>query len=386
MKTLLITLATLFCFSCSNNYPNVPYQQPENIGDGLTTGALEEVGIDSQLILNASGKILEGKYGEIHSMLIFKDDKLVVEEYFPGHVYQWDAPYYHGEGIQWSRDRMHIIMSCTKSFTSACIGIAIDHGFIDNVQQSIFDYLPEYGEYATAGKESITIEHLLTMTAGLEWNEWSAAHGTTANDIDRIYFECSDDPLKCILERPMAHTPGEYFNYSGGNMILLGEILRNATGMNMIDFSDKYLFQPMEVDSVSWYQYANGVVSTDGTTYMTPRAMLKFGVLYLNNGVWNGTPLLSSHWVEKSATAYGNNTRIKIPIEDSGRNDYGYTWWITEVGSGANKTKMYRANGWGGQCIMVFPEKNMVVVFTSGNYAGKSSLFSIVEQYILPSL
>ena len=114
--------------------------------------------------------------------------------------------------------------------------------------------------------------------------------------------------------------------------------------------------------------------------------MIKFGVTYLKEGVWNGKRIIPSEWVEKSSVIYNNNKNIKIPIEDSGKNGYGYTWWISEVGKRSNKTKMYRANGWGGQVIMVLPEKNMVVVFTSGNYASRSSLFKILEKYILPAL
>ncbi|HCC69717.1 MAG TPA: hypothetical protein DEQ09_00975 [Bacteroidales bacterium] len=113
---------------------------------------------------------------------------LVLEEYFKGHRYQWDAPGYHSDMVQWDKDMMHKIMSCTKSFTSACIAIAIEEGFIDNVNRSIFDYLPGHHQYKSGGKEDITLEHLLTMTSGLEWNEWNAAHDTSANDIDRIYF------------------------------------------------------------------------------------------------------------------------------------------------------------------------------------------------------
>jgi CubicO group peptidase (beta-lactamase class C family) len=113
--------------------------------------------------------------------------------------------------------------------------------------------------------------------------------------------------------------------------------------------------------------------------------MLKFGITYLNDGVWNGKTIVSSDWVKKSSGIYGNNKNINAPIEDSGKNGYGYTWWITEPGNGRYKTKMFRANGWGGQVIMVFPELDMVVVFTGGNYTTRSKLFKIVERYILPA-
>lgn len=363
-----------------------PYHPPEDIGDGLEVGLLEDAGLDSQMLLTAAGRIQQEKYGEVHSLLIYKNDRLVFEEYFPGHRYQWDGPYYYGEYVQWDKSMYHQIMSCSKSVTSACIGIAVEKGFIGNVHQSIFDYLPDYQEFNTGAKSRITIEHLLTMTSGLEWDEWHGAHGTTANDIDRLYFECVDDPLRCVLEKPMVSEPGESFTYNGGGTITLGEILRNATGMDIVEFSKMHVFTPLGIDSIQWDGYPNGIVETGGGLHLRPRDMLKFGITYLDKGKWKGEQLIPADWVEKSSVIFGNNKKINIPIEDSGKNGYGYSWWISEVGKSGHKTKMYRANGWGGQVILVFPEKDMVVVFTSGNYAGKSHLFEILERYILPAV
>lgn len=113
---------------------------------------------------------------------------------------------------------------------------------------------------------------------------------------------------------------------------------------------------------------------------------MKFGVMYLNGGSWNGNGIISNSWVEKSSNQYRNNEKIRIPIEDSGKNGYGYSWWLSEVGKGGNKTKMFRANGWGGQVILVLPEKDMVVVFTGGNYSTRSGIFEILERFILPAI
>jgi CubicO group peptidase (beta-lactamase class C family) len=388
MKTIfLISIISLLNISCNRNFSgHNPCIPPEDIGDGLQTGSLEEANIDTQMISKAVGRIHNGKYGEVHSMLIFKDDMLVFEEYFQGHRYQWDAPRYHGELVQWDRTMYHQIMSCAKSVTSACIGIAIEKGYINSVNQSIFEYLPDYQEFNAGGKNKITIEHLLTMTSGLQWNEWNAPHGTAANDIDRLYFECADDPIYCVLERPLVSDPGESFTYNGGGLIILGEILKNATNIDIDEFSMKYLFDPLGIDSTTWSNFPNGVIETAGSLKIRPRDMVKFGVTYLEEGLWNGKRIISSEWVDKSSVIYNNNKNIKLPIEDSGKNGYGYTWWISEVGKRSSKTKMYRANGWGGQVIMVLPEKSMVVVFTSGNYASRSYLFKILERYILPAL
>jgi CubicO group peptidase (beta-lactamase class C family) len=388
MKTFFyLVIIPLLQVSCNNDFTNqYLYSPPENLNDGFSTSTLEEVGIDTHMILKAVGRIQNGKYGEVHSMLIYKDNNLVFEQYFQGHRYQWDAPDYYGQEIQWDNSKYHQIMSCTKSVTSACIGIAIEKGFIQSVHQSIFDYLPDHQQLSMGGKSNITIEHLLTMTSGLKWNEWNAPHGTTSNDADRLYFECYNDPVHCVLERPLVSTPGEAFTYNGGGILILGEILKNATGMDLIEFSKLYLFGSMGIDSLRWDTYPNGEIEAASGLHLRSRDMLKLGVTYLKGGIWNGERILPEDWVMKSSKVFGNNTGINIPIEDSGRNGYGYTWWISEVGSVGGKTSMYRANGWGGQVIMILPEKGMVVVFTGGNYTSKSSLFELLERFILPAL
>ena len=384
---LVFILVSSILLSCGayNSSDQYTCAQPEETGDGLETASMKDVNIDAKMIEKAVERIAAGKYREVHSMLIYKNGKLVVEEYFSGHKYKWDGPDYHGEEVKWDRDMDHQIMSCTKSFTSACIGIAINKGFIGNENQSIFDYLPDYQYLKTNNREYIKIENLLTMTSGLAWDEWSAPHGITSNDIDRLYFDC-DDPVVCVLERPWWAIPGDKFTYNGGGMVILGQILKNATGMNIDEFSKKYLFAQLGIKKSTWSKYPNGMIDAAGSLRLTPREMLKLGILYLNDGVWNNERILPEGWVKRSSEPYRNNVGIKIPIEDSGKNGYGYSWWTCELQSGGKKINMYRANGWGGQVIMVFPEQEMVVVFTSGNYATRSTLFKIISKYVLPAV
>ena len=381
-----ILAGLLFLTGCSPCPGSYGYTQPPALPDGLVTAPLYENGLDTTRITEMVRQVQCGKFNEIHSLLIYRHDRLVLEEYFPGYKYQWDAPEYKGVQVQWTRDMLHPIMSSTKSIVSACVGIAIDKGFIKSIDDPIFDYLPDHQRYRSEGREHITVEHLLSMTSGLAWNEWGAAHGTSANDIDRLYFECSDDPVKCVLERTPEHLPGEYFTYNGGGVVILGEIIKNASGMDFETFSNRFLFKPLGIDKLEWYRYDNGVYATDGSLYMTPRDMLKIGILYLDKGQWRGTQIVPQPWVEKSVQVYNNNKGIKIPIEDSGKNSYGYLWWISELRHKGKKIRMYRANGWGGQVIMVFPDLDMVVTATSGNYAGSSKLFKLVKDFILPSV
>jgi CubicO group peptidase (beta-lactamase class C family) len=387
MKTLIFSIAlfSLILVSCQiDSSGQYSYEPPEKIDDGLQVGTLEEVNIKVGPIEDAVNLIQNGRIKEVHSILIYKDDKLVFEEYFQGHKWLWDAPAHHGELVNWDRSMIHNIMSATKSVTSACIGIAIGKGLIESVDQSIFDYLPDHQHLRSNDKEQITIEHLLTMRSGLAWREWSAPYSSTENPTIGVWFQ-DKDPISFILEMPFGNEPGTKFNYSSGNIIVLGEIIRNASGMSIDDFSEQYMFKPMEVDTSHWaVKYDNGVDANN--LLITSRAMIKFGVMYLNNGAWNGNQIIPADWVGKSANTFPGNTGINIPGEDSGRNGYSYTWWTNTLYKSGKRINMYSASGFGGQHIMVLPELNMVVVFTGGNFVTKRPPFKILKKYIIPAV
>ena len=150
--------------------------------------------------------------------------------------------------------------------------------------------------------------------------------------------------------------------------------------------SMKYLFKPLSIDTVQWGQFENSMYDSAGMLFLTPRDMLKLGITYLNKGEWNGKRIISDDWVKNSAKPFNNNIGINIPGEDSGKNGYGYTWWTSQFSHNGSEINMFRAGGWGGQEIMVFPELDMVVVFTGGNYDSSTSLFKLLEKFILPAI
>lgn len=367
------------------------YHRPENIADGLDVGSLSKAHLDEDLLGKAIDEIKNGTYGEIHSMLIFKEGKLVLEEYFAGHEYEWDGPNFHGAWVNWTVGRRHNIHSVGKSITSACIGIAIDQGFIESADQSIFEYLPNYQHLMTAGKNDITIEHLLTMSAGLEWDEWGASYSNGTNDVIALWLDC-DDPISCILGAPLVDKPGMNFTYSGGNMIILGEIIKNAAGMDIETFSWQYLFEPMGIETPHWKWINNtGVVYAGGDQRMTSREMLKFGVMYLNQGVWDSKQIVSKDWVAYSALPYSgpgnswfNHFLKPIPPGSNawGHRGYSYGWWTHEF---SGEIPAYFALGFGGQKIIIFPNQKTVVVFTAGNYTSADASEKILTKYLIPA-
>jgi CubicO group peptidase (beta-lactamase class C family) len=390
MKTIMFRIAvfSLLLSSCEmyNTTAQYSYQYPDSLSDGFYVGSLAEVNMSTRPIEEAVNKIYRGQYKEVHSMLIYKDGKLVLEEYFKGHDFQWDAPDHHSDLVSWDRDMPHYTHSVSKSITSMCVGIAIDKGFIENAQQSIFDYLPDYQYLKTEGKHRITIEHLLTGTSGLQWAEWNAPLSSVANDQIAIWFS-EKSPVDFVLSRPLVSETGTHFVYSGGNFDVLGVILENASGLSFQDFSEKYLFEPLGMDSAYWHQvYPTGEVHAAGGLRATPREMVKLGVSMLELGSWNGQHIISEDWVEYCAKPYPGNRGINIPGEPSGKLGYSYSWWTKDYTVGGKRIHMYAAGGWGGQHIMVLPEVNMVVVFTGGNYLSKRPPFKILEKYILPAI
>lgn len=384
--SIIFVFSLLFAGCNCNPTVKYSYHQPKFRNDSFKVGSLNEVNIDSVLLKKAVDKINCGEYDEVHSMIIYKDNKLVFEEYFQGHRYKWDAANHHGEWISWNTSTPHGIKSVTKGITSTCIGIAIDKGFIKSVHQSIFDYLPNHQHLIGDGKEKITIEHLLTMTSGLEWHEWGAPLSSASNDIVGIWFQ-DKDPITFILEKPLINDPGTTFNYSGGNSAILGEIIKNAANMEIDKFSEEYLFKSLEIDSSNWaLRYKNGVIEAGGGLEMTPRDMLKIGVLYLNNGIFNNRQIISEQWIEKCSTPYSNNMNIDIPGHESGNHGYSYSWWLKSFSKSGEEINLNKAVGWGGQEIIILPELNTVVVFTGGNYIPIVKVSEILEQYILPAI
>lgn len=391
---LITSIAFVLTSACTpGNSVAETYQQPTQTDDGLLVGTLEDVNLDTTVIESAVAEIQNGKYGEVHSFLIYKDGRLVFEKYFPGHDYLWEGPNFHGDWVRWDIDARHNIHSAGKSVTSACIGIAIDRSYIESVDQSIFNYLPGYQHLKAGGKGQITIEHLLTMTSGLEWDEWGSSYADAENDVIALWVDC-DDPVRCILEKPLVSQPGTDFNYSGGNMILLGEILRNASGMDIEAFAGEYLFKPLGIATPEWrWIEGSDVVYAGGDQKLTPREMLKFGVLFLHVGVWNGKQIIPKEWVEHSETPYPgpenswiNHFLRPIPPGDStfGPRGYAYTWWTHEFSHEGKEISAFWAFGWGGQKIVIFPEQNTVVVFTGGNYTSADMTGKILTEYVIP--
>jgi CubicO group peptidase (beta-lactamase class C family) len=305
---------------------------------------------------------------------------LVFEEYFPGHDFGYSNDNFHGDLIQFDRDIRHNTHSATKSVVSSLVGIAIDQGLIPDEHQTMFSYFDEYASVNVGGKDAITIEHLLTMSSGLEWHEWDAAPQTEQNSIDA--YNQSADPTYYVLSQPLIHEPGTVFNYNGGTVNVLCRIVEHAADESVDQFADDFLFGPLGVWNYAFPHSWTGDVVCHGDIYVTPRDMAKFGYLYLSGGIWQEQRILSEEWIEKSVTP-------KISVRNwqlYWAEDYGYLWWLREYAVGSTTHPTFKALGWGGQEIWVLPESNMVVVFTGANYTTNPPCDEIMTEFVIPAI
>ncbi|MHA2460160.1 MAG: serine hydrolase domain-containing protein, partial [Candidatus Thorarchaeota archaeon] len=238
--------------------------------------------------------------------------------------------------------------SVTKSFTSALIGIALAQGYFDNLSQPVLPFFPDKViEIPDERRERVTIENLLTMRSGIFWDETSAPFTSPDNG---IYHLMSQDGVEYVLNLPMVAEPDELWHYNTGASHLLSGIIQATTEMTAKEFGDETLFGPLGFSEQTWATDASGVVRGGFDLKITLRDMTKFGLLYLNNGTWDGEQIVPADWVTAST-----NT-----ITDLGYNSgYGYQWWTLPDDG------IFYAAGLYGQYIYVIPEYDMVVTFTS---------------------
>lgn len=280
------------------------------------------------------------------SSVIVKNDSIIDEYYKNGY----------------DEATLFVMNSASKSVTSALIGIAIDKGYIDDVNVPISNYFSPIENLSNDYWKQITIYHLLTHTSGISstdsnlWYEWR----NSSNWMDYIF------------NLPIVTEPGKEFSYSTGNTHLLSAILEQATGMSMYEFGKKYLFEPMGMDSVKIDTDSQGVSDGGNGIWMNVYDTAKFGRLFLNKGNWEGQQLISEKWVEDSTSVQYDRS--------SGTADYGYQWWVRSFGDADYDA--FFAQGHAGQYIFVVPEIDLIIVFTS-DYEGSTSIYwQLAEQIV----
>ena len=317
------------------------YTVPAKAEEDWEVSSLEDEGIDPGKINELLNHILDGNIRDIHSVLIVKNGRLVLEEYFYGYA----------------RQKTHSAMSVSKSITSILIGIAKDQKKIPGTDKKIYDFFPSHKDISRADlKNTICLKHVLSMTAGLDWNDWDYPDTDPRNS--SLAMIRSDDWIKFVLERKAVDTPGKNFVYSNGLTMVLGEVLRNATGVYADKFAEQYLFDPLGISDFSWEKLPDGTIITAWGLKLRPRDMAKIGYMMLKDGKWKDKQIVSSAWVRES-------TKAQVEGDMLFGTGYGYQWWSGRTFINNKNIETFYAAGKGGQYIFVCPELDLITVFTS---------------------
>jgi len=292
---------------------------------------------------------------QLRSLLVSRHGELVSE--------------YYARGI--GPTRLENVKSASKSVIAALVGIAVDRGYIKSVREPIATYFPELKQDRDARKQSIKVEDLLTMRAGLE--------STSGPNYGR--WVQSQNWVRFALARSMVAEPGTEMQYSTGNSHLLSAILTKATGASTWQFANDALARPLGFTLARWPQDPQGTYFGGNEMLFTPKQMVAIGELYLHRGSVKGKQIVPAAWVDTSCVPR------TASVFDADRR-YGYGWWIQQFEGGS----ACFAWGYGGQYIFVFRDLDLVVTATSSTAVSEERrghrrrLFEVIEQQILAPL
>jgi CubicO group peptidase (beta-lactamase class C family) len=348
-----------------------PDRPPAALGDGWEVASPGSVGLDADALDALARRLSSGEFGQVDGFIVARDGKLVFERYFGGYTAY----------------TLHTLQSVTKSIASILVGLALQEGFIDHLDQPIADLLPEYGNIfaAAPAKRAITLRHVLTMTAGLDWPEQGVPY-----DGANIVWALSDavDWPGFVLERPLIAEPGQVFNYSTGLSTLLSAIIQNRSGIRADLFAERYLFDPLGIPNYGWWRNTRHPARwahTGGGLHLSPRDLAKIGALYTNRGRWQDRKILDPEWIAESMEA-----RLATGRFDD--ESYGYQWWLRPLrdgGASIPPNAVVQAAGIGGQHLLIVPGLRLVVVFTGTNFDDIEMArrpLSLLYDHILPAI
>ena len=328
MLRLLRRLLLAVLIGASALVVEVPAQTPSTFG--WPTGSPESQGFDSRLLADLVARVRERRL-PLHRLLVIRRGHAILDAaFYP------DAP-----------DRPHDVASVTKSITSLLVGIAIDKGYIQNAQQPVVELLPGVARGPVDPRRAaLTVEHLLTMTSGLDC-------GFEPGERELAAMRRDDDWAAFALSLPMRTAPGSTYAYCSCNNHLLSAILSARTKDSTLEFARTHLFGPLGISDVAWPSDGKGRTHGWGDLHLSSRDLAKVGELFRLGGVWQGRRIVSEAWIRESTAA---RVRVRDGVA------YGYSWWINTT----RQPYIYEAVGRGGQRVAVVPDKELVIVFNGG--------------------
>lgn len=360
------------------------YQVPEDRGDTWTVAHASAQGFDVPALEAMMDDVQGGGFDVIDSIAIARGGALVFDETIRTELADND------QDVNNTNLAMHAQFSVSKSITSLVVGIAIDEGHIAGVEVPYLDLFP-YTDYANwdERKSDITLQHVLAMQLGLQWNEWDPSYESADNQWNRFYSN-EHDFAKALLDLPVVADPGTDFAYNTAATVSLGQAVENSVPLTLDDFGIGELMLPLGITEIEVTRTPTGLANGGGGFFLLTRDAAKFGQLMLNGGTWNGDRIVSNAWISDSLTP-----RTAITWDNPGQWDwqvtgYGYQWWLGFYDHEGSAVDAYVAWGFGGQWVVAIPSLDLVIAINSNGYEGGDAALNqahaLIRQHILPAL
>ena len=354
-----------------------PCQAPARLGDGWETIGMAEASLDAEALC----KILNGVAGgsdNLHSLLIARGGRIVAELYRKGQ--DRSARDFFSHEVSFGPGDRHDMRSISKSVVGLLFGIVRQDDKLPALSTPVVDLYPGYPTLGSEpARRAITIEHLLTMSNGLEWHETTATYGSFSNDETRLFWDWS--PVKFVLSRPVVAPPGQRFDYNGGNTAVIADLLERATGTSLDRLARTRLFEPLGITDSEWIGDLWGRSMAYAGVRLKPRDLLKIGQMMLDQGRWQGRQVVPAEWVAQSI-------RPHIATGKGAGSGYGYFWWTGTIDWRGKKLPWSAAVGNGGQRLFLVPALDLAMVITAGVYndasigAKEADLFNRVVEAV----
>ncbi|MES2268861.1 MAG: serine hydrolase [Bacteroidota bacterium] len=319
-----------------------------------------------QLITDLNEKILQNKFKNISGVVVIKNGKLLIEEYF------------NNSG----RDTLHDPRSVGKTFAGAIMGIAINDGYIKSELQTLKDFydLKTYKNYSPK-KDSITLKSLLTMSSVFDAND---NNDDSPGNENNMYSTDNWVKFALGLKTDSSKQPYKSWNYFTAGVVVLGDILNKKVPGGLDKYGDAKLFRPLGITNYKWQYTPQNVPNTAGGIRLRAVDFAKFGQLYKNGGLWAGKQVIPKIWVEKSFTK-----QIALPADVVGAGYYGYLFWNKTYTINNKPYETWYCTGNGGNKIFVFKDVPLVIVITSTAYNegyAHPQVDKMMQNYILPAV
>jgi CubicO group peptidase (beta-lactamase class C family) len=357
-KPRTAALAALFLIALPLHLAQASCALPALTDDGWERTDPADSGFEAAALCT----VLDGvEHGEtnIHSIVIEHQGRLVAELYRRGKdrsIWSFSA-----HEVQFDPETLHDMRSVSKSVVGLLFGIAQEQGKVGSVSTPVLDFYPQYGDLRRADRTAVTLENLLTMSSGLEWNESVVSYGSLGNDETRLYWSWT--PYRFVLSRPVVAAPGTRFNYNGGGTAVLADIVSRGSGMSLRELARTALFEPLGIHEWEWVGDLHGRPLAFAGLRLRPRDLAKIGRMVLDNGQWQGRQIVPARWVEDS---------LRPHIDTGDGLHYGYQWWTGTLKWQDRMLAWAAAFGNGGQRLFVVPELSLAVVITAGAYNDRS--------------